>query len=328
MYEIETEPPQGAAQDVPRVFAVSSAVTVGDVLREGEESLASAGVENPRLDVENLLADCLGVEPWRVRLDRDKNLSSRENQLFWELCELRRSRCPLAYIRGWAGFHDLVLSVDRRALIPRPETELLVERSFQFLDGLEATAEVIEIGCGSGAIALSLARGRLDIRIGASDLSPLALALSRENAVQLGLEGRIDFRQGDLFAPWTDLMEKPVSLIVSNPPYLSREEFNSAPLEVRGFEPCLALEGGEDGLAVIRRLIAEVPEYLRPGGELLIEIGANQGAAVRELAGIADSVIELSAFAMPGSGPGGLEFIELLRDYCGRDRVAVFRKRE
>ncbi len=314
-------------QTLAEIFTVNSKPSIGEVLREGEVSLAAAGVENPRRDAENLLADCLGVEPWRIRLDRDGNLSSREYQRFSQLCALRRSRCPLSYIRGWAGFHDLVLSVDHRALIPRPETELLVERSFQFLDSGEVAAEVIEIGCGSGAIALALARGRSDIRVGASDISPLALALSRENAIQLGLNGRMDFRQGDLFAPWADCIEKPVSLIVSNPPYLSREEFNSAPLEVRGFEPRLALEGGGDGLEVIRRLIAEAPEYLRPGGELLIEIGAAQGAAVRELAGPADPIIEPSVSVMTGSGTGGLEFIELLQDYCGRDRVAVFRRR-
>jgi len=306
MYEKTTEPPQGAAQCIPR----PAAVTVGVVLREGEESLASAGVENPRRDAEQLLARCLGIELWRLFLERDRVLNPAQEAEFQLLLESRHRRRPLAYILGEAGFHDLVLAVDRRALIPRPETELLVEKALEFLAG-KPGPEVLEIGCGSGAIALALARQLPGAAIGASDVSRAALALARENASRLGLEGRIDFREGDLFAPWFDRREKGVELIVSNPPYLTRKELAAAEPEVRDFEPRSALDGGGDGLAVIRRLIAAAPGYLRPGGRLMIEIGAGQGAAVRELA---------------ECGVEGLEFIELAKDYCGRDRVAVLEK--
>ncbi len=351
MYEIITEPPQGAAQGIPRAVAVPSALTIGDVLREGGESLAAAGVENPRLDAGHLLAHCLGIEPWRLLLERERVLNPAQEAEFQLLLEARLQRRPLAYILGEAGFHDLVLSVDPRALIPRPETELLVEKALEFLKG-NPGSEVIEIGCGSGAIALALARSRSDIRLGASDISEAALELSRENAARLGLEGRVDFRPGDLFAPWTDRRGRGVDLVVANPPYLSREELASAPPEVRDYEPRQALEGGDDGLAVIRRLVGEAADYLRPGGRLLIEIGADQGPAVRALAGPAAPVIARSeatkqsqlgsnsagqvsvedcfapsALAMTDSVTAGLEFIDLFKDYCGRDRAAVFGRR-
>ncbi len=301
-----SEPPQGATQSIPRL----DDVTIGEALREGEELLVLAGVENPRLDVEALLAHCLGTEPWRLRLERDRALSNREDREFRELLDLRRRRRPLSYILGWAGFHELLLRVDPRALIPRPETELLVEKALGFLADKPAP-EILDIGCGPGTIALALALQLSGARIGASDVSGAALALARENAARLGLEGRVDYRTGDLFDPWPEFRGKGVDLIVSNPPYLTREELDAAPPEVRGYEPREALDGGEDGLKVIRRLVGEAPEYLRPGGRLLIEIGAHQGPAVRQLAGRA----------------GGWNLLELTKDYCGRDRVAVLEKR-
>ncbi len=288
---------------------VNSRSSVGDVLRKGAESLAAAGVENPRLDAEQLLAHCLGIEPWRLLLERERVLNPAQEAEFQLLLESRLLRRPLAYILRRAGFHDLILAVDRRALIPRPETEILVEKALRFLAGV-AAAEVIEIGCGSGAIALALARSRPDLRVGASDISPDALDLARENAARLGLEAMVDFRPGDLFAPWSDRRGRGVDLVVANPPYLSRDELAAAPPEVRDYEPRQALEGGEDGLAVIRRLVAATPAYLRPAGRLLIEIGAGQGPAVRELA----------------AGIPGLEFVGLFKDYCGRDRLAVWGK--
>ncbi len=285
--------------------------TVGDALREAAEVLAGAGVENPRLDAEAILAHCLETEPWRLRLSRERDLTPGEASGFRLLLELRRARRPPAYILGWAGFHDLVLASDPRALIPRPETELLVEKTLEFLEG-KSRPEVIEIGCGSGAVALALARQLPGAGIGASDISPSALELARENAARLGLADRIDFREGDLFTPWTGLRGRGADLIVSNPPYLTREELAAAPPEVRDFEPREALDGGEDGLAVIRRLVGEAPDYLRPTGRLLIEIGAGQGETARNLAGKI----------------GGWEYFQLVRDYCGRDRVAVFGRRD
>lgn len=296
---------------VTGISLTSSAPAVGDRLREAEELLAAAGAENPRLDAEYLLAHCLGLESWRLRLERSRILTPGESRRFRGLLDLRRARRPLSYILGWAGFHDLVLAADPRALIPRPETELLVETALGLL-GDAPGREVIEIGCGGGAIALALARRRPGLRIGASDISPAALDLARQNAARLGLEGRIDFRQGDLFAPWAEFRRRGSAMIVSNPPYLSCRELAAAPPEVRDYEPRTALDGGEDGLAVIRRLVEEAAEYLQPAGRLLLEIGAGQGAAVRELA----------------ARDGGLEFIELFKDYCGRDRMAVFGRRD
>ncbi len=341
-------------QTLAKISTTNSRSSIGDLLREGEELLASAGVENPRLDTEQLLSHSLGIESWRLLLERELVLNPAQEAEFQLLLESRRRRRPLAFILGEAGFFDLVLTVDRRALIPRPETELLVEKALEFLEG-QTELEVIEIGCGSGAIALALARSRPDIRLGASDISEAALALARENAARLGLEGMVDFRPGDLFAPWSDRRGRGVDLVVANPPYLSREELAAAPPEVRDYEPREALEGGEDGLAVIRRLVGEAADYLRPGGRLLVEIGAGQGPAVRRLAGEAVPVIARtpngvrgtkqshpgsnvagqvgigdcfapSALAMTVPNRGDLEFIEIVKDYCGRDRVAVLEK--
>jgi release factor glutamine methyltransferase len=343
-------------QLLTEITTSQSSLSIGNVLREAEELLFAVGVENPRLDAEAILAHCLGIETWRLLLERERVLSPAEETDFQRLLEARRRRRPLAYILGEVGFHDLVLAVDPRALIPRPETEILVEEAIRFLEG-KVAPEVIEIGCGTGAIALALVRQLPGAEIGVSDISPAALVLARKNAARLGLGERIDFRSGDLFAPWADRRGRGVDLVVANPPYLSREELAAAPPEVRDYEPREALDGGEDGRAVIRRLAAEAPRYLRPGGRLLIEIGARQGAAVRELASPPATVIARSpngvratkqsqpasrgqyrtrsgdcfapsALAMTESGGGKLEFIRLVRDYCGRDRVAVFGRRD
>ncbi len=298
-------------QTLAEISPFRSTSTVGNVLRRAEELLAAAGVENPRRDAEALLAHCLKVEPWRLLLEREKVLTPGEEAEFQTLLEARRARRPLAYIRGWTGFHDLILACDPRALVPRPETEILVEEAFRFLAG-KGAPEVIEIGCGTGAIALALARQLPGAVLGASDISPAALELARDNAARLGLLEKVDLRLGDLFAPWTDRRGGGVDLVVANPPYLSRQELAAAPPEVREFEPRLALDGGEDGLEVIRRLIEEVAGYLQPSGRLIFEIGAGQGAAVRRLAGETE----------------GWDFLELARDYCGRDRVAVFGRRD
>lgn len=359
MFAITTEPPPGAAQFISGKAAVPSAVTIGVALREGEELLDLAGVENPRRDAEAILAHCLGVEFWRLLLERERVLDPAEEAEFRQLLAARRARRPLAYILGETGFHDLVLACDPRALIPRPETEILVEEALRFLAG-KAAPEVIEIGCGTGAVALALARELPGAKIGASDISPAALELTRENAARLGLLERVDLRLGDLFAPWEDRRGRGVDLVVSNPPYLSREELAAAPPEVRGYEPREALDGGEDGLAVIRRLLAEAPGYLKPGGRLIFEIGADQGPAVRELAaagpgasrviarspngvratkqsqpvGNATGQVSIGDCFAPSSlamtacgGRGTLELIEIAKDYCGRDRAVLAGRR-
>jgi release factor glutamine methyltransferase len=176
--------------------------------------------------------------------------------------------------------------VDRRVLIPRPETELLVEQSLSILSetSFKRILSVLEIGTGSGAIAIALAKEMKNIFLVATDISKSALALAMENAKSAGVQGQIDFVNGDLFGPFHPSRErKSFDLILSNPPYVIRPEIGSLAKEVRDYEPIVALDGGEDGLAFYRRLISQAPFYLREGGWLLLEIGQGQGPFVSGL---------------------------------------------
>lgn len=280
--------------------------TIRATLEWAEDELEREGIEEPRLDAEYLLAHCLGIERWQLYCLGNRVLTDREEAIWRRLLQERRNRRPLAYIIGWTGFYNLDLRTDPRALIPRPETELLVERAIALLEGSSAgPAEVVDLGCGGGTIALALAREYPAAVIGASDLSPAALELARENAESSGLADRVTFRQGDLLAPWADRREDGFDLILSNPPYLSDREWARTPPEVRMYEPAGALQGGLDGLDVIRRIVQKSPDYLKPGGHLIFEIGAGQGEAVREL-------LEVNK---------GLTFFGITRDYGGMDRV-------
>ncbi|MFH1037367.1 MAG: peptide chain release factor N(5)-glutamine methyltransferase [PVC group bacterium] len=289
-------------------FRPSAPAAIRTELSRAGDLLEKSGVENPRLDAEHLLAHCLGTERGRLYLDPDRVLTTGESERFWELLEERRDRRPLAYIRGWAGFYSLVLKTDARALIPRPESELLIDRALAILEGCRSRPpEVVDLGCGCGTLALALAKEAPGVVIRASDISGAALDLARENAVSLGLADAVSFRPGDLFSPWEDRRPAGFDLVVANPPYLSDREWEEAPPEVRRHEPAEALRGGPDGLGVIRRIVRESPRYLKPGGVLLFEIGAAQGAAARAL------VESVEGFA----------FVEIIRDYSGRDRVVA-----
>ncbi len=284
---------------------------VRDLLDRAVSELESHGIENFRYEAEQILSHCLETESWRLRIEGSRSLTSEEQAEFSRLIAERLDHHPLAYIRGWAGFYNLVLKSDRRGLIPRPETEILVDQALAVLNRSPIQyPDVVDLGCGSGSIALALAGESSGANIRASDISTKALALARENAEDLGLTDRICFRLGDLFEPWKAYKETGFDLILSNPPYLSDREWEHTPPEVRMYEPVGALKGGLDGLDVIRRIIGESPGYLKPGGHLIFEIGADQGEAVRQLV---DKNNEL-------------EFAGITRDYSGRDRVVTANK--
>jgi release factor glutamine methyltransferase len=279
------------------------------VLEDGIDLLRRSGVSLPRYSAEVLLSAALSLSRARIYLPDPDPLSPGEKDEFYRLLSLRSDRFPLSYLTGTAGFYSLEFRSDRRALIPRPETEVLVEESLSLLEAFSSVpARILDLGCGGGAIALALA-AETGSNIFASDISRPALDLARENARRLGLAGRVTFRRGDLFSPWRDATSRGFDLIVSNPPYISDPELDLLPDEVRLHEPETALRGGADGLDIIRRLIAESPEYLKPGGFLVFEIGAGQGDAVRRL------LRESPA----------LKSVVFRRDYQGRERVAVSR---
>mgnify|MGYP000085468022 CR=1 FL=1 len=274
--------------------------TINRLLETVVPYLKEKGSSSPRLDAELLLAAALGVERIDLYLQFDRPLTPGELASYRALVARRAAREPVAYILGRAYFRHLCLEVGPGVLIPRPETEELVEVALEVLRrrpplGRPAAADV---GTGSGAIALSLAQ-EAGIRVLATDRSPEALAVAVRNAERLGLSHLVDFRQLDLLglAPPVEpgdagicapkaggIPPGSLHLVVSNPPYVAQPDLATLAPDVRDFEPLAALDGGPDGLEVFRRLVPEAARALAPGGTLLLEVGAGQAAAVVELA--------------------------------------------
>lgn len=238
-----------------------------EILERSTGYLEERGVEQPRLEAELLLAHVLGCQRLDLYLRYGEPLKEAQLAPLRELVRRRGKREPWQYLTGEVDFHELKLKVDRRALIPRPETEELVELLRQRLK--PPPGRVLDIGTGSGAIALACARMWPETEVLATDVSAEALSLARENAANLGLEGRVALHEGDLAAEVGERSD----LIVSNPPYLTEEEWQEAAPEVREFEPKGALVGGAEGREVLTRLIELAPRLLRPGGWLALETG-------------------------------------------------------
>tara|TARA_B100001123_G_scaffold255269_1_gene284736 strand:+ start:18134 stop:19048 length:915 start_codon:yes stop_codon:yes gene_type:complete len=244
--------------------------------------LAGKGVENSRLDSEWLLAYALDTDRLQLYLQYDRPLSPEEREAFKPLLRRRARREPIQYILGRTSFRELELLTDKRVLIPRPETEILVEEVLNWaLYRPEGLGKVLDIGTGSGAIAISLAVEGSCNRIIATDVSPDALEVAKENACRHGKSEKLDFRQGRLF----DVLEEDdkFDIVVSNPPYVEEENRINLEPEINQWEPSQALFAGEDGLDVIRSLISGSPEFLLPGGLLALEIGMTQDDHVVEL---------------------------------------------
>jgi len=250
------------------------------LLEETSRFFAARKLDNPRLQAELLLADVLDLKRLDLYLRFDQPLSPAQVDAYREHVRQRVRGVPLQHITGKAGFRNLTLSVDPSALIPRPETEILVEVALEHLKGFDAPL-VLDLGCGCGAIALSLAQECPQAQVRASDLSPEALALARRNAMELGLEGRVDFCCGDLFEPFAP--EGQFHLIACNPPYVRRGDLEGLEPQVRDHEPRLALDGGEDGLDFYRRLAGPAAGFLAPQGMLVLEVGAGQAGEVAAL---------------------------------------------
>ena len=240
------------------------------------EYLKNKGVETGRLDAEWLLAAALGVDRLQLYLKYDRPLSSEEREAFKPLLRRRAGREPLQYIIGRTGFRELELKTDPRVLIPRPETEVLVQ---EVLDWASAGAESVwDMGTGAGAVALSLAAEGTWTRVVATDVSPEALSVAADNAERYDLGGYVEFREGSLFEPLEE--GERFDVIVSNPPYIAEGEKGELQPEVRDWEPPEALFAGEDGLDVIRQLVAGAPKHLLSGGLLALECGLGQAEGI------------------------------------------------
>ncbi len=256
-------------------------------LRDAVSRLERVGCPEPRADAEVLLAHVLGEERSRLFLRRDEPLAPRAATAF-KRCLARRSRRePVAAITGEREFWSLPLRVTRSVLIPRPDTETLVEEALALLARIgKRGARVIDVGTGSGCVAVALAHERQDIRVWAVDQSARALRVAAANVARHGLSRRVRLVRGNWLAATTagGLGRIPrADLIVSNPPYVTADEWKRLPPEIRGFEPRGALVGGKDGLAFYRRFARRAPDRLRAGGWVALEVGAGQAEAVADL---------------------------------------------
>jgi release factor glutamine methyltransferase len=272
-------------------------VTIAGLLARSAAALRPSS-ETARLDAEVLLAEVLGVDRVRLVIDHDAQVEVEAVDRFEELLGRRRRGEPVAYLIGHRPFRALELVVDGRVLIPRPETEGLVEAAVEILP---ADATALDVGTGSGAIALALATERPDVVVQGIDLSPDAVAVAVRNAADLDLD--VSFTVGDLLEG-----ARPADAVLANLPYVERTA--ELPIDVAEFEPSLALFGGDDGLEVIRRLAAQLAERQWPEWALL-EIGESQGAAVTDL-------MHAAGFAR----------VEVRPDLSGRDRVVIARRGE
>jgi release factor glutamine methyltransferase len=274
-------------------------------LAQAVRALGNAGVDSPHLDAELLLAHTLEGNRAAVLAWPDRRLTPKQLTRFRALVGRRAAREPLAYILGQREFFGLHFAVDPRVLIPRPETELLVEEALR-LAGPILSPLVADVGAGSGAIAVSLAVHLPQATVYALDDSSGALAVTAENARRHGVADRVHCLQGDLLAP----LPGPVDIITANLPYVAAPEWEELAPEIRHYEPRAALDGGPDGLVLIRGLLSSAPPHLRPGGAILLEIGAGQGQAVTSLAQ------EVFASAR----------VRLRQDYAGLDRLVVIQR--
>ncbi len=273
--------------------------TILKVIQWTTDYFRRRGIDQPRSNAEVLLAHVLGTARLKLYLHHDQPLTPQELALYRDIIRRRAAFEPTQYITGRQEFWSLEFEVTSSVLIPRPETELLVEKAVEFLDG--RPGRLLDLGTGSGAVAVSIARECPGVSIVASDASIEALAVARRNAVRHGTEDRIFFVASDLFSAFTP-SKPPFDLVVSNPPYIGDVEFAVLAPEVRRYEPEAALRGGgQDGLDIIRRILDEVHLYLKPGGPLLVEIGFGQAEILEaELSGY--SRIESRGFTKDYSG--------------------------
>jgi release factor glutamine methyltransferase len=274
-------------------------VTLAALLRESRELLEGAGVDSPRLDAELIAGHALGLTRLELATEGGRELRDGEADAVRALGARRAAREPLAYVLGEWGFMRLTLRTDARALVPRPETEVVVERALAAIAGVEAP-RAVDVGTGSGAIALALADERPDARVTGTDVSADALALALENAERLGLA--VELVRCEL----VDGLEGPFDVVVSNPPYVGEEELAAVEPEVREWEPRVAVvDAGQTG-----RLVLAAREVLAPGGALVVETHEGKAAEVAAALGAA------------GYGPA-----TITRDLGGRERVVEARWR-
>lgn len=267
------------------------------------DDLRKRSVDGARLDAELIVAQALGIDRVKVIVEGQRLLEPRELETIRALFKRRRGFEPVAYLRGYREFYGRSFRVDRRVLIPRPDTETLIDVALERLRGRDLGARVVDLCTGSGCVAVTLKLERPTITVDATDLSEGAIEVARDNAQRLGAVWNVRFAVGDLFAPLGSA-RRVYDLVVANPPYIATAEIAELQADIRDHEPRLALDGGADGLVVVRRIVAEAPRWLRPGGALALELAAGQAEAVERL------FVE-----------GGFTEVRRAQDYGGHERV-------
>ena len=288
--------------------AYAAATQLNLLLEGATKRLSTAGVDSARLDAELLLAHAANITREQI-FSESIRVNEALRERFEELVGLRVSRMPLAYIVGRREFYSLQFNLSLEVLIPRPETEAVVEAALDSLS-LRSAAKVLDLGTGSGAIGLAIAANSLNIELTATDVSIKALELARRNSIRLGLDARVEFRLADCW----EILDKGnllgrYDLIVANPPYIPDAEIASLAPEIRSYEPRLALAGGPDGLNFYRRIAVGAGDHLTHGGAIIVEVGEDQAKEVA-------AIFRASA----------LDDIAILNDLAGIQRVVVARR--
>jgi len=280
-------------------------IAIAELIQKAAEQLEAAGCDAPRLDAELLLGYVLGLSRTQLIARSRQSPSPAQMEAFVQLVGRRASREPLAYVFGCREFFGLEIEVNRDVLIPRPETELLVERAIEAARQIDPVGRVViaDVGTGSGAIAVSLATSLGQSLIYAVDRSKSALVVAARNCARHHVEHQVTLLQGDLLS----VLPGPVDMVVANLPYVRRAELETLAPEIRLYEPIEALDGGPDGLDIIRRLLTQIAGMECRPRAVLLEIGATQGQAVGEL------VVEIL----------GRTEVSLFRDYAGFDRIVT-----
>ncbi len=276
-----------------------------ELIKRTTDFFAKKGIPNPRLDAELLLAAVLRCPRIDLYTDHERQIVEKELTRYREFVDRRSKREPLQYILGETEFWGLKIKVTPDVLIPRPETELLVEEALKSEGTGSVSIEILEIGTGSGCLSIAVAKNLPNSKIAATDIFQEALEVARGNARDHQVDGQIEFHLANI-APWKmfKAQGRCFDLIVSNPPYIATSEISNLQPEVRDGDPKIALDGGEDGLKIICQILEEAPPFLKPSGRLILEIGENQGGK------------------MKGMGP----VVETIRkDLAGHDRIAIFK---
>lgn len=298
--------PAQPAQAAGFAWRLDPSADVGRAILAASRRLREAEVESPQLDSALLMAHVLDTNKTWLYAHPDRKLTADEIARFETLVGRRLRHEPIAYLIGYRSFYGLDIIVDPRVLIPRPETEMLVERALAWINRLATDGVrpvVADVGTGSGAIAVAIAANAPAARIYAADISPGALEVAAQNVARHGLGERVTLLQGNLLEP----LPEPADVIVANLPYVASGDLPTLAPQVRDFEPALALDGGPDGLRLLAMLLASGRAKLRPDARLYLEIGADEGKGAHWLA----------SDAFPGAQ------VEVQADYAGLDRLLV-----